>query len=345
MINYRVFHVELVKLLKHRLTWGVLAGLLLIMGMQLNSLYREVTADPNLPITFSQYLQTGIPPRTSPAPTTTTSESKGDIVDTAFDPEAIQPIHRLANIILPGILDRVQLMADWLTVAMILFGILVIGRELNWGTLRMVLVRGVSRWQLLVAKLAAVTAVSTTILFILWLTCFFIGLFTTRQLTGIVDFGFITGSFWLAQLGTLVRIGFVVLTFLAFTLAVNIWLNKPGPAFSLLFLSYSLSWFGYISSTIAAVFVLANPNVDINNFKDTLGGQLILLLPHYNDRLVLYWQQPPHILSELDTSAYAFAQAFSLNLDPHRALFVLLLYGFVPFLLALYTFQNREMTQ
>ena len=236
-------------------------------------------------------------------------------------------------------------MADWLTVAMILFGILVIGRELQWGTLRTVLVRGVSRGQLVMAKLVAVTAVAITLLLTLWLTCFLIGLITTRQITGTLDFGFATGSFWQAQLGMLAHISLVVLVFLAFTLAVNIWLNKPGPAFSLLFLSYGLSWFGYISSTIAAVFVLANPDVDFSNFNDTLGGWLIQLLPHYNGRLLIYWQQPPHILSSFDTSVYTFAQSFGLNQDPRRALFILLLYGFVPFLLALYTFQNREMNQ
>ncbi len=338
----RLFRVELVKLLKHRLTWGVLLGLLLIMGLQLNSLYQEVTAVPNLPTIVEQYQQIGIPPLATDAPTTTIPESRGEIVGTAFGAAAIQPIHRLAHIILPGIFSRVQLMADWLTVAMILFGILTIGRELNWGTLRTVLVRGVSRGQLLMAKLVAVTAVYTTILLILWLTCGLIGLLTTHRLTGTVDFSFATGSFWLAQLGILARVWLIVLVFLSFTLAVNIWLNKPGPAFSLLFLSYGLSWFSYISSTIAAVFVLANPNVDVNSFQDSWGGWLIEMLPHYNGRLLTYWQQPPHILSEFDSSVYTFAQAFGLNQDPRRALLILLLYGLIPFLLALRTFQHRE---
>jgi ABC-type transport system involved in multi-copper enzyme maturation permease subunit len=340
----RLFHVELIKLLRHRLTWAVLVGLLLIMGLQLNGLYREVTADPNLLATLNQYQQTSIPPLAPATPTATTPESRGELLDAALGAEAIQPVHRLANIVLPGVFNRVQLMADWLAVTMILFGILVIGHELNWGTLRTVLVRGVSRWQLLTAKLGAVTAVAATLLLLLWLACGLIGLGTTRQLSGTVDFDFATGSFWLAQLGMLARIWLVVLVFLAFTLAINIWLNKPGPAFSLLFLSYGLSWFAYISSTVAAVFVLANPKVDITNFKNSLGGWLISLLPHYNGRLVTYWQQPPHILSEFDTSVYAFAQAFGLSQDPHRALLILLLYGFIPFQLALYTFQQREIT-
>ena len=334
----RLFRVELIKLLKHRLTWGVLLGLLLIMGWQLNSLYRDVTADPNLATTLNQYQQTGIPPL---APPPATNEQ---MLDTAFGAEAILAIHRLAHILLPTIFQRVQLMADWLMIAIILFGILVIGRELQWGTLRMVLVRGVSRSQLLLAKLGAVTAVYTTILLILWLTCGLIGLLTTRHLTGTLDFSFATSSFWLAQWGMLARIWLIVLVFLAFTLAVNIWLNKPGPAFSLLFLSYGLSWFAYISSTIAAVFVLANPNVDVNSFANSWGGWFIKMLPHYNGRLVTYWQQSPHILSEFDTSVYTFAQAFGLSQDPRRALFILLLYGFIPFLFALLTFQRREIS-
>ena len=143
----------------------------------------------------------------------------------------------------------------------------------------------------------------------------------------------------------LARIWLLILIFLAFTFAINIWFNKPGPAFSFLFLIFGFSWFSYISSTIVGIFALANPNLDITNLKNTVGGRLITLSPHYNGRLLTYWQQPPHILAEFDTSVHAFAQNFGLNQDPRRALFLLLLYGFIPFLLALYAFQNREMSQ
>jgi hypothetical protein len=50
------------------------------------------------------------------------------------------------------------------------------------------------------------------------------------------------------------------------------------------------------------------------------------------------------VLAELDSSTRTFITSFNLTADPTRALFILLLYGFIPFLLALRSFQNREIS-
>ncbi len=338
---YRLFRTELLKLLKHRLTWAVLVGLLLIMGGEFYDQYRRVRLHDDFALHVTEFEQAEAVVLPTAVLPNTASTSGGELLDTAFAAEATAPYQRLQTVTLPGAFSQLQLMTDWLNLATILLAIIAVGHELSWGTLQMVLVRGVPRSLWLWAKLGAITAVLTLYLLTLWLAAGIIGLIITQQVTTQSYLTTLDGLFWLTQASMLLRIWLVMVTFLAFTLAINIWLNKPGPAFSLLFLSFWLSWFAYLSSSIAAVFALGNPNFDMANFSSSGIGRLITWLPHYNGRLILY-SDAPHVLAEFDSSIHVFMHAFGLTTNFTRALLILLGYGFIPFLLALRGFNNRD---
>jgi ABC-type transport system involved in multi-copper enzyme maturation permease subunit len=340
---FRLLRVEIIKLLKHRLTWGVLVGLLLIMGAAFYDQVQWLTADPDHDTHLAEFQQADAVFVPTADLADVPADARGELLDAAFGAEAITPLKRWQSITLPGAFSQVQLMVDWFNLAAILLAIIAVGREVSWGTVQMVLVRGVPRGLWLWTKLGAITAVLTLYLLTLWLTAGIIGLIITSILTGQASLAFADGAFWLAQLDMLMRIWVVMVAFLAFVLAINIWLNKPGPAFSLLFLTFGLSWFAYISSSLSAVFALANPNFDMAAFNTSVLGRLVTLVPHYNGRLLLY-NGAPHVLAELDSSTRTFITSFNLTADPTRALFILLLYGFIPFLLALRSFQNREIS-
>lgn len=245
---------------------------------------------------------------------------------------------------LPGVFEQVRLSSDWLIVAVILLGVIAVGQEFTWGTLRAVLARGVHRRDLLLAKFMALATVTASYLLIQWLTCAILGLLTTRSLTGRLDLSFVDGTFCLVQLDALARSWFVVLAFIAFTLAINVWAGRPGPAFSVLSLGYLLSLTAYVSLPILTFGFAHLLGLDVTALGKPMWGKwLVFLVPHYNSRLVLHWAGPPRI-SELDHWVRDAAEAAHLPLDPWLAVAVLLLCGLISLLGAIHLFKHKEMT-
>ncbi|MCP4421135.1 MAG: hypothetical protein GY805_31370, partial [Chloroflexi bacterium] len=223
-------------------------------------------------------------------------------------------------------------------------GIIFVGQEFSWGTLRMALARGVKRSHLVWAKFVALGLTTAVYLLILWLETAVFGLFLTRSLSGSVDWSFLNGTFLLEQLGGIGRMWLIILPFIAFTLAVNLVTSRPGPAFSLLFMFYFLSLFSYISLLIIIIFVIAKTDFALASFGDTFWGNMVQWSPHYNSRVVSYWGEPG-VLTEVDYSIRQMADWAQISVAPWQSLGRLWLYGFISLLAALYSFNQREMTQ
>jgi hypothetical protein len=279
------------------------------------------------------------------AETESTEEATGTsgalLLASIFDHEVLPKDTRRAAT-LPGVFEQVRLLCDWLNIAVILLGVIAVGQEFTWGTMRTVLARGVHRGRLVLAKFLALATVAASYLLMLWLACAILGLATTRSLTGTLDLSFVDDTFCLVQLGTLARTWLVVLSFTAFVLVVNVWAGRPGPAFSVLFLGYFLSLSVYILAPVL-VFWFVHLGLDMAALGDTIWGRLIVLVPHYSGRLVIHWAKPS-ALSDLDNWVRNLIELSHLPSNPWLSVAVLSLYGFIPLLGAIHLFKHKEMT-
>jgi CubicO group peptidase (beta-lactamase class C family)/ABC-type transport system involved in multi-copper enzyme maturation permease subunit len=249
---------------------------------------------------------------------------------------------RLEAVTLPGIFERLPRVYDWLIVSVILLCVVFVGQEFAWGTMRTALARGASRVRLLLAKFLAMGALMACYILVLWVACALMGLWTTRVLQGEVDWQFVHGSFWLAQLGTLGRVWLIALSSIALTVGVYAWVGRPGPAFSLRFLGYFFGLIAYFFLSMVPMLALTRPGARPADFGDTLGARLVELMPHYNSRIVAHWGEPSP-LYEMDHGLRVMAEIFHFRYDPWYAAAILVVYGLVPFVLGVVSFQRREM--
>lgn len=325
----RLTKVELLKIRKHWLTWGLLVALMLVLALYMNGLRRDAREHP---LSETAVVNTD----------TLTEKLESDMDMSAFSPTVSNADYWEAAT-LPGVFVRFWRMVDWLNYAVIALGIIFIGQEFRWGTLRMVLMRGVTRSQMVWAKFLALGMVTAIYLLILWLETAVYGLFLTRSLSGSVDWSFLSGTFLLEQLGGIGRVWLLVLPFIAFTLAVNIVIGRPGPAFSLLFMLYVLSWFSYMSLMVMVMFFMVNPDFDPVSLGNSFFGKFMQWSPHYNSRLFIYSGEPD-ILSEIDYGLRQMAGWLHFTISPWLSLGRLWVYGFGSLLAALYVFNRREIT-
>jgi CubicO group peptidase (beta-lactamase class C family)/ABC-type transport system involved in multi-copper enzyme maturation permease subunit len=249
---------------------------------------------------------------------------------------------RLDAITLPGLFERLSRLYDWLIVSTILLGIVFVGQEFAWGTTRAALARGASRVQLMLSKLLAMGVLMAGYILILWLVCAGLGLWTTHTLQGRIDWRFVDGAFWLAQLGILGRVWLIALSSVALNVGIYAWVGRPGPAFSLCFLGYVFSLISYFFLAMVPALVLIRSDARPADFGDTLWARLIELMPHYSSRIVAYWGEPSP-LYEIDHGMRVVSEIFDFRYDPLYAAVILVLYGLVPFAVGLISFKRREM--
>ncbi|MCP4422400.1 MAG: ABC transporter permease, partial [Chloroflexi bacterium] len=138
----RLTKIELLKIKKHRLTWGVLFALVLVLGLQMNSLRRDAHEHP--------LSETAVADTSTMPPAQT--EDGFDM--SIFDPPVTNQDYWDAAT-LPGVFAHYWRMVDWLNIVVIVLGIIFVGQEFSWGTLRMALARGVKRSHLVWAKFVA----------------------------------------------------------------------------------------------------------------------------------------------------------------------------------------------
>jgi len=242
----------------------------------------------------------------------------------------------------PGVFARVPRLTDWVTVALILLGVSLVGQEFSWGTVRTVLSRGVPRVQFVLVKLLVFAAFSACLVVVLWAACGAMGWWATRQLVGEMDWGFVDRAFWQAQAGIVLRTWCIVLASAAGTVAIYVWAGNPGPALSLRALGFAFSMLAYVTLMMLPLLLLMRPDVDPAAFGGTVGARVVEFVPHYNSRLVAHWGRQAD-LYETDRGVWVMAQILHLDDDPWHAVLRLAGYGLLPVLGALVGFARREM--
>lgn len=313
----RLSWAEVVKLLKRRLTWGLLLLLLVILVMRINNVYDHACDEP-------------------PAPGETA------LVEAYL--RLPQDYHRAA--VLPGVFERARLSFDWLNIFLILLAAMSVGQEFAWGTVRTALARGPGRARLLMARFIALTTVAAFYLLVLWIACGIIGVLTTRGLDGGVSWSFLSGAFLAQEMAALARTWAIVCPVVAWATLLAVWARNPGLSLSLAELAYGLDFLAIISfgGLLGIYFTaLAEAGRDPREVSAGILGLLLTWLPHYNSAIVLHWGQPGK-LSELDRAMLSAAEALNLPRDPWRSVVLLLGYGVVALLLALWLFRRKDVT-
>lgn len=248
----------------------------------------------------------------------------------------------LQAVTLPGILRRVPLMHDWMTVAFVLLGVVSVAQEFPWGTMRAALARGVPRASVVVTKFLALAGLAVCFSLALWLACGVLGAWTTRALVGSVDWGFLDGAFLLEQASIVARTWWIALSSVAVTAGVYVWVGRPGPGVVLRFLGYFFSLLAYVFLMMLPLYVLIVADVEPSAFGDSLWARLVELLPHYNARIVAHWGEPGNVF-EMDYGTWTMARIFGLNYDPWYAVTLLALYGLATLVPAAIAFGRRDM--
>jgi len=305
----RLSWAEIVKLLKRRLTWGLLALLVVVLAMRINNVYGHAFDEPPDWIT----------------PFTTLPED-----------------YRRAAI-LPAVFERAWLSFDWLNFALLLLTALGVGQEFAWGTMRTVLARGTGRARWLLARFVALTVVAACYLLALWIASGVFGLLTTRSLEGGVSWRFLDVTFVAQQIAALARAWLIIWPIIALAMWLAVWTRNPGLSLNLMGLAYLVEWMLFASFGLVLMLVIEisgqGPGEGIAKFW----GTLLTLIPHYNSAIVLHWGQPGK-LSQIDLAALSTAETWNLPRDPWRSLALLLAYGLAALLLALHTFRRKDVT-
>jgi ABC-2 type transport system permease protein len=300
---------EIVKLLKRRLTWGLLALLVVILAMRINNVYGHAFDAPPDWIT----------------------------------PFTMLPEDYRQAAILPAVFERAWLSLDWLNFALLLLTALSVGQEFAWGTMRTVLARGTGRARWLIARFVALAAVAACYLLTLWIACGVLGLLTTHSLEGGVSWRFLDAAFLAQQTAALARTWLITWPIIALAMWLAVWTRNPGLPLNLVGLAYFVEWMLFASFGLVLMLVLEVSGKEPGEGAAKLWGALLTLIPHYNSAIVLHWGQPGK-LSQIDLAALSTAEAWNLPHDPWRALALLLAYGLVALLLALRTFRRKDVT-
>ncbi len=307
---------EIVKLLKLRLTWVLLVLLVVILGMRLNNIHGHAFDEPPELTDF-------------------------DVASLVVLPED----YRQAAI-LPGVFKRARLSFDWLNIFMILLVVLTVGQEFTWGTMRTTLARGTGRTRLLMAKFIALAVVAAFYLLILWIACGLFGLLTTQSLEGRIDWSFLDGAFLVQEIAVLARTWAIICPVIALALLVAVWTRNPGLSLTLVELTYGFDLLTSIfSGGLLGIFLMyvIEASRDPREIGAGLWGALMTVFPHYNSTVVIHWGLPGK-LSELELAMLSSAEALNLPRDPWRCLVLLLGYGLVALVLALWIFRRKDIT-
>jgi len=307
---------EIVKLLKLRLTWVLLALLVVIMGLRINNIHGHAFDEPP-------------------------ELTELDVASLVVLPED----YRQAAI-LPGVFGRARLSFDWLNIFMILLVALTVGQEFTWGTMRTTLARGTGRTRLLMAKSIALAAVAVFYLLILWIACGIFGLLTTQSLEGRIDWSFLDGAFLVQEIAALARTWVIIWPVIASALLITVWACNPGLSLTLMELAYGFDLLTYaFSGGLLGIFLMYVIEAGRDPLETGAGlwGALVTVLPHYNSTVVIHWGLPGK-LSELELAMLSAAEALNLPRDPWRCLVLLLGYGLVALVLSLWIFQRKDVT-
>ena len=302
---------EIVKLLKRRLTWVLLVLLVVIQGLRIDNLYGHAFDEPPREVT----------------------------------PITILPEDYWQAVILPGVFERARLSYDWLSIFMILMATMMMGQEFTWGTMRTCLARGTGRARLLFAKFVALAAVAALFLFFLWIASGILGLFTTIGLEGHVDWSFLDGAFLVHEVAALARTWIVIWPSIALALFVAAWTRNPGLSLALVELLYGLNLLLSTFSGLLGIYLtyFVEAGLDPRETGAGIWGMLVTLIPHYNTTVVVHWGQPGK-LAELEQAMLFPAEVLNLPRDPWRCMALLLGYGFVAIILALWVFRRKDIT-
>jgi ABC-type transport system involved in multi-copper enzyme maturation permease subunit len=302
---------EIVKLYRLRLTWVLLGLLIVILMMRVNNAYGHAF-DP--------------PPAQE---------------DVLVESLVVLPQDYRRAAVLPGVFERARLSFDWVNIFVILLTAVTLGQEFAQGTMRTALARGPGRVRLLLSKFTALAAAAAFYLAALWLACGILGLFTTPNLAGRVDWGFFDGPFLASEIAALARTWVITWPVIALTMLLVVWARSPGLSINLAGLAYFLNWIGFASFGLVLIFIIEATGASTDQVATGLWGTLLTLIPHYNSALVIHWGQPGK-LSQIDLGAFSTAQAFGLPVDPWRGLAVLLGYGLLALALAAWVFGRKD---
>jgi ABC-2 type transport system permease protein len=297
--------VEVVKLLKRPLTWGLLLLLVILLGLRLNGLHKRALQAPP---------------------------------DPAVAAYVVLPEEYRHVAVLPGAFEQARLSYDWLNIAVILLTAMTLGQEFAWGTARTILARGPGRIRMLVAQYVALAAMAGFYLFVLWIASGIFGLFTTRGLEGSVDWPFFGAAFLAQQGAALIRTWAIVLPVIAIAMFLTVWTCNPGLSITLMGATYGLEWLSY--GMYGLLWMLVGKVTGIGR---SFWQALLTLMPHYNSAIVIHWGHPGRT-SQIDWAAIGLAEAQGLPRSPWRSLAVLLACGLFAMMLALWMFRRKDLT-
>lgn len=208
----RLVAAELLKVGRRRLTWGLLAVLLLI----------SIQHGRNLRTELLDYRQA----QTSGVGRFGQGVSRGVAAATEAD------LSRRMS--LPGFLDELWVITDtWGVFSLIILACIQAGEEFDQGTGRALLIRGVSRLAWPAAKLAALLAAAGLVWIALALANLPVGLWTQAQAIGHVDLSGIDLQRWTGHAVLLVRSWLTTAPYLAFAIAAATLARGAGPALAL----------------------------------------------------------------------------------------------------------------
>jgi hypothetical protein len=203
---------ELLKIARRRLTWGLLAALLVISIQHGRNLRTEL-------LDYRQAQTSGVG-----------RFGQGVTPELAAATEA----NLLRRMSLPGFLDELWIITDmWALFAVIILACIHAGEESDQGTGRTVLLRGVSRVAWPAAKLAALLATAGLMWVTLALANLAMGLWTQNQAVGHIDLSGIGLQRWVEHAGALVRSWLTTAPYLAFAIAAATLARGAGPALAL----------------------------------------------------------------------------------------------------------------
>ena len=310
--SLRLFRAEAIKLLRLRLTWVLLVLLIVIQALRVDNIYSHAFDEPPAEIT----------------------------------PATVLPEDYWQAAILPGVFERARLSYDWLSIFAILLTAMTLGQEFTWGTMRTILARGTGRGRLLMTRFAALVAVIACYLAVLWLACGILGLLTTQSLEGGINWGFLSGEFLAKEIAALARTWVAIWPSVALALLIAVWTRNPGLSLSLVELAYGFDFLlATFSGGLLGIYLAYVVEAGLDPRETGIGiwGILVTLIPHYNITSVIHWGQPGKI-AELANSTLFMAEVLDLPRDPWRCLGLLLGYGLVALVLAVWTFQRKDVT-
>jgi hypothetical protein len=207
-----LMRAELLKVAKRRLTWGLLAALLVISIQHGRNLRTELLDYRQAQISGVGRFGQGVTPELA----------------------AATEANLLRRMSLPGFLDELWIITDmWALFAVIILACIQAGEEADLGTGRPVLLRGVSRLAWPAAKLAALLVAAGLVWSVLAIANLAIGLWTQNQAIGHIELSGVGLQRWADHGALLVRSWLTTTPYLAFAIAAATLARGAGPALAL----------------------------------------------------------------------------------------------------------------